>query len=126
MSATSSFSADARPLHHRGDDPGRELLLAHPRQLALRALARGDRDHFLEDLPADRLERRALEDDAAVDVHVLFHVAVHERAGREVDGRHRLAAEDRPAPGGATDEVAAPRDGPRCFAAIVAPGLARY
>src|SRR5260370_39656782 len=126
INRTSRFKPAPEPahsLHHRADDPGRELLLAHPRELALRALTRGDRDHFLEDPAADRLERRALEDDAAVDVHVLFHVAVHERVGRELDGRHRLAAEDRAAPGREADDVAAAGDEPGDRDGIVARGV---
>src|SRR3972149_5363870 len=80
------------PLHYRPDDPGGELLRADAGELTLGALAGGDRDDLLEDLPPDVRERRALEDDAAVDVHVLPHVAVHERIGGELDGRHGLAA----------------------------------
>src|SRR5262249_39108291 len=96
--------------HHRADDPGRELFLADARELALRALARRHRDHFLEDLTADRRDRRALEDDPAVDVHVLRHVAVHQRVGRELDRRDRLAPENPAAPGGGADDVAPPPD----------------
>src|SRR2546425_12667548 len=101
----------ARPRsHHGADDPGRELLLADAGELALAPLAGGHREDLLEDLPPDDRERRAFEDHAAVDVHVVFHVAVHERVRRELDGRHRLAAEDRPAPGGEADDVAPSRD----------------
>src|SRR5262245_25663109 len=100
------------PSHHRADDPGRELFLAHARQLALRALARRDRDHLFEVLTADRRDRRALEDDAAVDVHVLGHMPVHQRIGRELDRRHGLAAEHRAAPGREADDVAAAGDQP--------------
>src|SRR6266446_732494 len=101
----------ARPRsHHGADDPGRELLLADAGELALAPLAGGHREDLLEDLPPDDRERRAFEDHAAVDVHVVFHVAVHEGVRRELDGRHRLAAEDRPAPGGEADDVAPSRD----------------
>src|ERR1700693_4568845 len=62
------------PLHYGPDDPGGELLFADAGELALGTLAGGDRDDLLENLPPDVRERRALEDDAAVDVHVLLHV----------------------------------------------------
>src|SRR5262249_10339002 len=45
----------------------------------------------------------------AVDVHVLLHVAVHERVGGELDGRHGLAAEDGATSRGEADHVAAAR-----------------
>src|SRR6266511_3862898 len=57
-------------LHYRPDDPGGEFLFADAGELALRLLARGDRHDLLEDLPSHLRQRRALEDDAAVDVHV--------------------------------------------------------
>src|SRR5262249_23367607 len=79
------------------DDPGPELLLADAGPLALGLLPGGDRDDLLEDLAADDGKRRPLQDDAAVDVHVLFHVTVHERVGGQLDGGHRLAAEHRAA-----------------------------
>src|SRR2546425_2473366 len=50
-------------LHHRTDDPGREFFLADAAELALGLLAGGDGDDLLEDLPADRGQRRALEED---------------------------------------------------------------
>src|SRR6266545_4654629 len=95
------------PLHYRPDDPGGEFLFADAGELALRPLARGDRHDLLEDLPSHLRQRRALEDDAAVDIHVLLHVAVHERVGGELDRGHGLAAEHRAAAGGEADEVAA-------------------
>src|SRR6266508_3542524 len=95
------------PLHYRPDDPGGEFLFADAGELALRSLARGDRHDLLEDLPSHLRQRRALEDDAAVDIHVLLHVAVHERVGGELDRGHGLAAEHRAAAGGEADEVAA-------------------
>src|SRR5262245_43828655 len=98
------------PPQHRANDPGRDLFLADAGELALGPLARGHRDHLLEDLTAHGGERRALEDHAAVDVHVLFHVAVHQRVRRQLQRRHRLAAEDRAAPGGEADHVAPARD----------------
>src|SRR5262245_15044360 len=92
-------------LHHRADDPGRELLLADARELALRALARSHRDDLFEDLTTDRRDRRALEDDTAVDVHVVDHVAVHQRVGREVDRGHRVGAEHKAEVSGEADDV---------------------
>src|SRR5262249_19675852 len=106
--------------HHRTDDPGREFFLAHPAQLALAPLARGDRDDLLEDLPADDLERRALEDHAAVDVHVVFHVAIHERVRRQLDGRHGLAPEYGAPARREADEIAATGDEARDGDGIVA------
>src|SRR5262249_8701960 len=98
----------------RGPPPGRGADARNPprhradaRELALRALARRHRDHLFEDLTADRRDRRALEDDAAVDVHVVDHVAIHQRVGRELDRGHGLAAEHRAAARGEADDVAA-------------------
>src|SRR3972149_8646596 len=96
--------------HHGTDDPRRELLFPHSAQLALRALARRHRDHFLEDLPPHGLDRRPLEDHAAVDVHVLLHVPVHDGVRRKLNGGHGLAAEDGPAARREADDVGAARD----------------
>ena len=46
------------------------------------------------------LDRHAVEDVAAIDVHVLDHALVHRRVGGELDRRHRLAAIGRAAAGG--------------------------
>src|SRR5262249_46691728 len=81
-------------LHARPDDPGSEFLFAPAGELAPRALSRRHRHDLLEDLSPHLGQRRALEDDSAIDVHVLLHVAVHERVGGELDGGHGLAAED--------------------------------
>ena len=43
---------------------------------------------------ADLLDRRAVEDHAGVDVHVVDHVLVQRRVGGDLDRRRRLAAED--------------------------------
>src|SRR5688500_6487756 len=59
------------PVHHRADDPGRELFVADAAPLALGLLAGGHCHDLVEDLAADDGQRRALQDDAAVDVHVL-------------------------------------------------------
>src|SRR5215831_16941291 len=85
-------------LHDGPDDPGREFLLAYAGELALRALSRCHCHDLLEDLPPHLGQRRALEDDSAIDVHVLLHVAVHERVGGELDGGYGLAAEEEPRP----------------------------
>src|SRR4029078_8448454 len=89
--------------HHGADDPWRELFLAHAGELPLAALARGHGDDLLEDLTADGRQRRALDDHAAVVVHVLFHVPVHQRVGPQLDRGPRLAAEHRAAAGGEAD-----------------------
>src|SRR5262245_54728519 len=106
-SPPTTLATRARSLHDRPDDPRRELFLAHTGELALAPLAGGDIHDLLEDLTPHRRKRRALENDAAVDVHVLFHVAVHQRVRRQLDGWDRLAAEHRAAPGGEADDVAA-------------------
>src|SRR5215216_4587869 len=60
----------------RPDAPRRELLLADAAQLALGLLAARHRQHLLEDPPAHLLHRRARQDHARVDVHVVGHVLV--------------------------------------------------
>src|SRR5262249_59595281 len=94
--SASSSPSSSPELHDRADDPRRKLLLAHPGELALGALARRDRDDLFEDLPTDGPDRPTLEDDATVDVHVLRHVAVHQRVGGALDRGHRLADRRRP------------------------------
>src|SRR2546430_7172865 len=94
-------------LHHGADDPRRELFLAHAGALALAALAGGHRDDLLEDLAADGGQRRALDDHAAVDIHVLFHVAAHQRVGGQLDGGDRPSNPQRRAAGGVTGPDAA-------------------
>src|SRR5262249_34421245 len=96
-------------LHDRPDDPGSEFLFAHAGELAPWASPRRPRHDLLEDLSPHLGQRRALEDDSAIDVHVLLHVAVHERVGGELDGGHGLAAEDGAAARGEADHVAAAR-----------------
>ena len=51
----------------------------------------------------------AVEDGAAIDVHVVFHPLVHRRVGRKLDRGRRLAPEHAAAPGGEADEVGAAR-----------------
>ena len=51
----------------------------------------------------------AVEDRAAVDVHVVFHALIHRRVGRQLDRRRRLAAEHAAAPGGEAHQVRAAR-----------------
>ena len=52
----------------------------------------------------------AVEDGAAVDVHVVFHALVQRRVGRDLDRRRGLAAEHAAAAGGEADDVGAARD----------------
>src|SRR5262245_50349121 len=105
-----NISGFAARLHDGPDDPGRKFLLAHPGELTLGALPRRHRHDLLEDLPSHLGQRRALENDPTVDVHVLLHVAVHQGVGGELDGGHGLAAEDGAASRGEADHVAAARD----------------
>src|SRR4051794_8979274 len=78
------------PSHHRADLPGDELVVAIAELLRLGALARGDGNHFLEDFAALFLDADAVEDVAAVDVHVLFLAAEGIVVGGELDRRRGL------------------------------------
>src|SRR5687767_6068759 len=63
----------AMALHHRADLPGHEFILSIAVLLALGLFTRGSGQHQLEDAPAHLLDRNlAVDDFAAVDVHVLF------------------------------------------------------
>src|SRR5258708_13920472 len=98
-------------LHHRADLPGLELVLAEAELLALGLLAASHVQDQLEDaLAAFGHALRAVDDGAAIDVHVVGHALVERRVGRELDRGRRLAAEDRAAAGGEADHVRAGSD----------------
>src|SRR5581483_3681076 len=80
---------------HRGaEHPGRELRAAEVKTLALGRLARRGLEHEIEDALAALLHALlAIEDGAAIDVHVVFHALVHGRVGRKLDRGRGLAAE---------------------------------
>src|SRR5687768_8002567 len=82
---TFSMVRVASNLHGRPQYPGREFILAHAMLLAHRARTRRHLDDAPEDLLAGLLHRHlAIEDGAAVDVHVLAHAAVHRAVGGQL------------------------------------------
>src|SRR6185503_7691898 len=104
-SSTCSTRPRSPDLHHRAELPGRELVVAEAERLALRLLARGRLEDQLEDARADLGDALlAVDDGAAVDVHVVGHVAVEGGVGRQLQRRRRLAAEDRAAARGEADD----------------------
>src|SRR5665811_46035 len=78
----------------RPQRPGRELLIAQALSLALRALAARDREDLVEDRAPDLLDRGGVEDDAGIEIHVLFHSSIQRRGGRDLDARRGLAPVD--------------------------------
>src|SRR5678815_3094370 len=62
--------------HRRAGLPGRELLCSDVQQLALGALSGRHGQDLIEDLATDVGDRRAVEDRAAIEIHVVGHVAV--------------------------------------------------
>src|ERR1700760_3783288 len=71
--AAECFLLIASSSHHRADLPGHEFVLPVAMPFALARLARGGGQHQAEDAFAHLLDRRlAVDDLAAVDVHVLF------------------------------------------------------
>src|ERR1700749_3149761 len=98
-------------LHRRSEHPRRELGAAEIKALALGRLARGGLEDEVEDALAAFLHALlAVEDGAAIDVHVVFHALVHGRVGGKLDRGRRLAAEHAAAAGGEADEVGAAGD----------------
>ena len=93
----SHLRSSRRPeaLHHGADLPGHELGVAVAEFLRLRALAGGDPQQLGKDLAALFVDRDAVEDVAAVDVHVVDHAAVdvgirgelHRGCGLRSEGR---------------------------------------
>src|ERR1700709_325948 len=81
-------------LHRRPKHPGREFGAAEVETFGVCRLAGGGLEHEVEDALAALLHALlAVEDGAAIDVHVVFHALEHRRIGRELDGGRRLAAE---------------------------------
>src|ERR1700733_731022 len=108
-------------LHRRAEYPGRKFGAAKIEALALGRLARSRLEHQVENpLTALLYRLLAVEDGAAVDVHVVFHARVHGRVGRELDRGRRLAAEYAAAPGGEADEIGASGHLPRRRNRVVA------
>src|SRR5689334_10741213 len=97
--------------HRRADDPWREFGGPEVELLALGPLAGGDAQHQLENpLPGLLHGFVAIEDGAAVHVHVVLDVLVHRRIGRKLDRGRRFAAEDAAAAGGEAHQVRAAGD----------------
>src|SRR6218665_502921 len=93
-------------LHHGADLPGDELVLAIAMLLALGLRARGRGQHLLEDaLAHGRYRGLAVDDLAAVDVHVLLLPLPQRRVGGELERGRGRAAVGRAAPGGKADQV---------------------
>src|SRR3954469_18683535 len=91
---TTLFIYSAQALHRRPKDPRRELGAAKVKTFALGRLAGRGFQHQIEDALAAFLHALfAVEDGAAIDVHVVFHALVHGRVGGELDGGCWLAAE---------------------------------
>src|SRR6516225_10805127 len=96
--------------HHGADLPRDKFVVAIAELFRLGAFARSHRDHLVKNLAALLLDGDAVEDVAAVDVHVLFLAAEGVVVGGELDRRRRLEAEGGPATGGEGDDVAARGD----------------
>src|SRR5689334_25205272 len=98
------------PALHRGADlPGHELVVAVAQQLALALLSGRHPQDRLEDLLALVFDRHAVEDIAAVDVHVVEHAAIDVVVGGELDGWRGLASVSRTATRREAQHVAAAR-----------------
>src|SRR5947208_2413750 len=101
------------PLHRRSEDPRGEFGTPAIKAFALGRLARGGLEHQIENALAARLYGLlAVENGAAIDVHVVFHALEHRRVGCKLDRGSRLAAEHAAAPGGEADEIGAAGDLP--------------
>jgi hypothetical protein len=70
-----------------------ELVVAQPHRL-LWSACRSPPGATLEDLGADLVDRRAVEDDPGVDVHVVDHPVVGDRVGGDLEAGRGLAAVD--------------------------------
>src|SRR5690606_28491960 len=90
-------SGERLALQHRTRVPRRELLLADPLELALRLLPARDADDLLEDLLADLIDRRSVDDAACVDVHVVSQTSIKLAVRRDLETRGWLAPVDRSA-----------------------------
>src|SRR6185436_9501272 len=91
--------------------PRRELVIAIAEELALRLLSRSGLEHELEEPAADLGNRfLAVDDRAAVDVHVLFLVLEERGVRGELQRWRWLAAVRRAAARREADHVRATRD----------------
>src|ERR1700737_683701 len=111
----SAFAGTTRGLHRRPKHPWREFGAAEIKTLALGRLSRSGLQHQIENALAALLHRLlAVEDGAAIDVHVVFHALEHRRVGRKLDRGRGLAAEHAAAAGGEANEVGAAGHLPGC------------
>src|SRR3954465_14044540 len=107
------FRRDDIDLHGSPEHPWREFGTAEVKALALGRLSRGGLQHEIENALAALLHRLlAVEDGAAIDVHVLFHPLEHRRVGGELDRWRGLAAEHAASASGEADEIGAAGDLP--------------
>src|SRR5262245_14346784 len=95
--------------HGGADLPGHEFVVAVAQKLALGLFPRGDAQYGVENLLPLGLDRDAVENVAAIDIHVVEHAAVNVVVGGELDRRRRLAAIGRAATRRKTEQVAATR-----------------
>src|SRR5579871_6037428 len=98
--------------HRCSDLPGREFGVAIAQELGLGPLARSDRKDLVEDFPALLRNRHAVDDVAAIDVHILDHPAVGVIVGGEFYRRRRFAAVSRAPTSGEAEHIGAARDLP--------------
>src|SRR5262249_43156260 len=87
-----------------------KLLVADALDFAFGLFAAGDGDNLLENLRTDALDRRAVEDLAGIDVHVVGHPLVQRRVRGDFDRRSRFAAVTASPAGGEHDDVRAAGD----------------
>ena len=96
--------------HRRAEHPRREFRRAEVERFAFGRLAGGHAQDEVEDPLAALLNGLvAVEDRAAIDVHVVLDMAEHRGVGRQLDRRRGLAAEHRASSGGETNQVGAAR-----------------
>src|SRR4030088_2513796 len=96
--------------HRRAKHPWREFGASEIKTLAFGRLSRSRLQHQVENALAALLHRfLAVEDGAAIDVHVVFHALEHRRIGRKLDRGRGLAAEYAAAAGGEANEIGAAR-----------------
>src|SRR5690349_14970405 len=93
--------------HHRADLPGHEFVVAIAEGFRLRLLAGRNRNHLGENLSALLVDRDAIQNIAAVDVHVFFLALPGVVVGGKLDRRRRLEAERRTASRREGDHIAA-------------------
>src|SRR5579863_1577616 len=110
-SRVKKVSSKSWALHRRAQYPRREFGAAEVEAFALGRLPRSGLEHEIENALTALLHGLlAIQDGAAIDVHIVFHPLVHRRVGRKLDRGRGLAAEHAAAPGGEADEIGAARD----------------